>query len=119
MQSKEEITNDKIYHKLTVAIRQYFVGRDIYNMFLHGGCYWFVSALHEYIPNSQIVFNRKIQHCACSFNCGIYDIRGRILNEGFLVATRKDIDYMQKYFIPYFDTKLISNYLSIVMSEQQ
>ena len=110
--------NLKIYKKLIAAIRQYCAGRDVNYMFLHGGCYWLASILHEYIPDSNIVFNRKFQHFACQFNRGIYDIRGRIMSEGFTIATEKDMAYMRKHFIPYFDTEALNGYVYLVMNEQ-
>lgn len=118
MQIREEKENTKIYKKLIAAIHQYCVGRDVNYMFLHGGCYWLASILHEYIPDSNIVFNRKFQHCACQFNRGVYDIRGRIMNEGFEIATAKDTEYMEKRFIPCFDTEALSNHVYLAMNGQ-
>ena len=118
MRNSEKRINTKIFEKVVFTIQQYYLGRDIHYMFLHGGCYWFAATLRKYIPGSDIVFNRKIQHCACLFNHGIYDIRGRIMNEGFCIATAKDIDYMRKHFVPGFDTEAIENHLAIVMNER-
>ena len=87
MQSREEMKNTAIYEKLINAVKQYFAHKDIYSILLHGGCYWLTSALHEYIPDSDIVFHRQMQHCACAFNRGVYDVRGRISARGFRIAT--------------------------------
>lgn len=107
----EEIKNIKIYENLIIAIKHYFMKKDIYYMFLHGGCYWFASTLHEYIPDSDIVFNQKMQHCACAFNRGVYDIRGRISKTGFVIATMKDMEYMSKHFVPCFDIEKLNMFL--------
>lgn len=111
-------TNTEIYERLISAIECYYCGNDVRYLFLHGGCYWLALTLHKYIPDSVIVFNRKMQHCACLFNQGVYDIRGRILSEGFAVASAKDMDYMRKHFVPNFDTKAIGAYLSAVMDRK-
>lgn len=57
-------TEIKIYERMIVAIYSYFRGENIQYMFLHGGCYWLAMTLQQYIPDSVIVFNRKMQHCA-------------------------------------------------------
>ncbi len=63
--------------------------------------------LQQYIPDSVIVFNRKIRHCASLFNDGVYDIRGRIPSGGFWIATAEDMQYMQKHFMPSFDAEVL------------
>lgn len=108
----------KIYERLIEAIRNYFGGKNIRHIFLHGGCYWLAMALQQYIPDSVVVFNRKMQHCACLFDNGIYDIRGRIPSSGFFVATTEDMQYMQKRFVPSFDAEELENYLNVIMSEK-
>lgn len=113
----QEVRADiEIYERLIEAIQSYFCGRNIQYMFLHGGCYWLARVLQKYIPDSVIVFNRKMQHCACLFNNGIYDIRGRISSRGFFIATTKDIKYMQKHFVPSFDAEALENYLNTIMN---
>lgn len=112
-----EIINMKIYKKLISAVSEYFAGKDVQYIFLHGGCFWLASMLHQYIPDSDIVFNRKMQHCACFFNHGVYDIRGRIFSEGFAIASRKDMEYMRKHFVPPFDVEAVSSYLREIMEK--
>lgn len=119
MYSREEMENIKTYEKLIAAIRQYCAGRNIKYMFLHGGCYWLASIIHGYVPGSEIVFNRKMQHCACLFNNGIYDIRGRITKEGFKIAVSEDIKYMKKRFIPCFDADALGRHLHSVMEDDK
>lgn len=67
--------------------------------------------LHKYIPDSVVVYNRKIQHCASLFSNGVYDIRGRIQSKDFLVATTEDMKYMQRHFVPSFDEEASANHL--------
>lgn len=110
--------NIEIYEKLILAIKDYFAGKDVLYMFLHGGCYWMAMTIHKYIPDSDIVFNQKMQHCAWLINQKVYDIRGRISSEGFSIATEKDMKYMEKHFVPCFDTDAISHYLNMVMEKK-
>lgn len=110
--------NMEIYNKLILTIKKYFDGKDVQYTFLHGGCYWLAITLCQYIPDSVIVFNRKIQHCACLFNDGVYDIRGRIQSRGFFVATTEDMKYMQKHFVPTFDAEILGNHLNVVMNKK-
>lgn len=88
-------------------------------MFLHGGCYWLAMTLHKYIQNSEIVINYTLQHCACRFDKGVYDITGRISGKGFLTAGKKDFLYMEKHFIPCFDTGAVSEYLEKTLLQYQ
>lgn len=81
MQSREEMKNTAIYEKLINAVKQYFAHKDIYSVLLHGGCYWLTSALHEYIPDSDIVFHRKCSIVPVPLTRGVYDVRGRISPE--------------------------------------
>lgn len=110
-------TEIKIYERMIVAIYSYFRGENIQYMFLHGGCYWLAMTLQQYIPDSVIVFNRKMQHCASLFNNGVYDIRGRISGSGFFVATTEDMKYMQKHFVPSFDEEALENHLNMIMDK--
>lgn len=112
-------TNIEMCEKLISGIKEYFAGKDVSNLFLHGGCYWLALTLNKYIPDSDIVINRKGQHCACLINQKVYDIRGRISSEGFSVATEKDMKYMQKHFVPCFDTDAISRHLCMVMEKER
>ena len=97
------------------SIQDYFGGMDIQYMFLHEGCYFLAMILHQYIPDSAIVFNRKIPHCACLLSNGIYDIRGKIPSGGFFIATSEDMRYMQKHFIPSFDVGALAElYIGIM-----
>ena len=107
--------NKIIYEKLINGIKYYYKGKDIFQMFLHGGCYWLALTLHKYIPDSAIVFNQKMQHCACLFNQGVYDIRGRIHSGGFVIAGKEDMEYMKKHLVLYFDTKGLGCYLNELM----
>lgn len=119
VETNKREANIKTYKKLILEIQRYFEGRDIQYIFLHGGCYWFAITLHQYIPDSVIVFNREMQHCACLFNDGVYDIRGRIQSRGFLVATTDDMKYMKKHFVPTFDTKALGNHLNTIMNKNK
>lgn len=111
--------NMEIYNELILTIKKYFDAKDVQHIFLHGGCYWLAITLCRYIPDSVIVFNRKMQHCACLFNDGVYDIRGRIQSKGFFVATTKDMKYMQKHFVPIFDVEMLESYLNVMMSKKE
>ncbi len=106
---------EKIHEKLVLTLKMIFKGRDVNLIFMHGGCYWFAEMLKKYIPCSEIVFNRKLQHCASYFNNGVYDIRGRIMSDGFFVASAKDIAYMKKHFIPCFDTETVKRNVEKLM----
>lgn len=106
----------EIYERVILSIRDYYSGKDIRYMFLHEGCYFLAMTLYQYIPDSMIVFNRKIQHCANLFTDGVYDIRGRIPSRGFFVATSEDMEYMQKHFVPSFDSEVLTNYIKTIMN---
>lgn len=69
----------------------------------HGGCFWFAKKVHEYIPSSDIVFNRCMQHCAVMIDNSVYDATGCISKQYFKSASAKDIEYMQKHFKPNID----------------
>lgn len=111
--------NERIYEKIIDAIKDYFFNKDVDYLFLHGGCYWLALTLHQYIGDSEIVFNRKMQHCACLFDRKVYDIRGRISGKGFMIATAKDREYMKKHFIPRFHVEEINCHLSIFMENEK
>ena len=106
-----------IYNHIIQAIFHYYHGRDVRYMFTHGGCFWLASTLNQYIQDSIIVLNRSLQHCACSFNHGVYDISGRISAKDFYPASKKDICYMQKHFIPDFDTSRLDFHISKILGE--
>lgn len=104
------IGNLEIYQMVIDSITQYYKGRNFRYMFLHGGCYWLAATLHKYIRDSEVVINYRLQHCACRFDKGVYDITGRISGRGFFAAEKKDFSYMEKHFKPYFDTEPINNH---------
>ena len=60
-----------------------------------------------------------MQHCACLFNDGVYDIRGRIQSRGFVVAATEDIKYMQRHFVPAFDAEALKEHVNIIMNKNQ
>lgn len=118
MSASEENPQEKnlmIYHQIIQAIFHYYQGRDVRYMFTHGGCFWLASVLNHHIEDSIIVLNRTLQHCACNFNHGVYDISGRISARDFYPATPKDIFYMKKHFIPDFDTAKAELYISEIL----
>ena len=69
----------------------------------HGGCFWFANKIHEHIPSSYIVLNRGMQHCAVMIDNSVYDATGSICKQNFVLASAKDIEYMQKNFKPNID----------------
>lgn len=115
MEADKRNSNMESFEKVILTIQSYFSGRDILQLFLHGGCYWLAMTLHQYIPDSVIVFNRKMQHCASFFDNGVYDIRGRIPSGGFCIATMEDLKYMEKHFIPDFDADALQTHLDAIM----
>lgn len=117
METDKRKTNMATYNKLILTIKRYFDGKDVQYMFLHGGCYWLARTLYQYIPDSVIVFNRKMQHCASLFNDGVYDIRGRIPSGGFFVPTTEEMKYMQKHFVPSFDAEVLEKHLNMIMNK--
>lgn len=119
LEANKRVADIEIYERMIVAIQGYFGGKNIQYMFLHGGCHWLATTLQRYIPDSVIVFNRKMQHCASLLNNGVYDIQGRIPSSGFFVATTADIKYMQKHFVPTFDVKALENHLNIMMNKNR
>lgn len=40
------------------------------------------------------------------------------MSEGFEIATAKDMEYMEKRFVPCFDTGALSSYIYLVMNRQ-
>lgn len=58
-----------------------------------------------------MMINRVEEHCALFFESGLYDVRGKISTKNFWVAKEKDIQYMEKHYIPRFDIISVEKYL--------
>ena len=57
------------------------------------------------------MISRRLQHCAVRIDGKVYDITGRLDTKWFKPADTVDIQYMQKHFIPCFDTQVIERRL--------
>ena len=51
------------------------------------------------------------EHCALAFGDGLYDVTGRISADGFHAADEQEIRFMEKNYIPGFDTGKLEKYL--------
>lgn len=101
----------EFYKRIIEALAAYFNFGNWQRLFLEGGCYWLASVLHQGIPDSYFMINRMEEHCALHFEEGLYDIRGRIPEKNFRIATERDISFMKKNYIPHFDTSDLESYL--------
>ena len=99
------------YKRVIDAIYKFYNGRDVVDLFCHGGCFYLARRLTSLIDDSLIMWNRKKMHCAAYFDKGLFDITGRISKKGFYIADSKAIQYMKKHFIPDFNTKELDKYL--------
>ena len=67
--------------------------------FTHGGCYELFKVVNHYIPETVCMINKELDHCAIGYKDNIYDALGIIKNRGeFSIATKEDIEYMERSF---------------------
>lgn len=99
------------YQHIITNIKKYFplTWKD---KFLHGGCFWLAKYIHQQVPDSVIMINRQTMHAAIKIQNQILDITGSIPKENFHPATKKELKYMQKHFIPQFNTEQLANFLN-------
>lgn len=77
------------------------------------------NALQQYISDSVIVLNKKMQHSASLLSNVVYDIQGRIPGSGFFVVTEDNMKYMYKHVILFFDAETLGNHLNIMMNKRK
>lgn len=99
------------YYKVIIAIRQFYKGKDVNDLFLYGGCYWLANYLCSNIPGTYIMINRVQEHCATTIEHGLYDITGKIGKKDYTHATNRQIQFMKKNYIPKFNVKELEQYL--------
>lgn len=100
------------YSELLKQLEGYFARKGWKRLFLSGGCYWLARTLKQGINDSVIMVNWTEEHCAFAFGNGLYDITGRIPAEGFHAAGEREICFMEKNYIPGFDTEKLEKYLA-------
>ena len=105
------------YRKIIDALREYFSQAAWERLFLSGGCYWLANLLHQGIQDSVLMINRLEEHCALYFEHGLYDVRGRISAQNFHPASQREIRFMQKNYVPRFETKGLEQYLAARMQQ--
>lgn len=104
------------YIKVLRTLEDYFACSNWKRLFLSGGCYWLAAFLHRGINDSAIMINRVEEHCALAFADGVYDVTGRISKKDFHIADSREIRFMEKNYIPGFDTKKLEEYLAGIMA---
>lgn len=104
------------YLKVLKALEEYFACQGWKRLFLSGGCYWLASFLHRGINDSAIMINRVEEHCGLAFAGGVYDVTGRISKKNFHIADRREICFMEKNYIPGFDTEKLEEYLAEIIA---
>lgn len=102
----------KYYEMLKKLLQLYFPDNAWMKIFTEGGCYWFASTLKKVIPESCLYINRSIEHCGIYLNQGLYDISGKISTYGYHYAEKREISFMEKNYIPQFDTKSLELFLA-------
>ena len=90
------------YRKIIDALREYFPQAGWERLFLSGGCYWLANLLHQGIQDSVLMINRLEEHCAL---------------QNFHPASQREIRFMQKNYVPRFETKGLEQYLAARMQQ--
>lgn len=116
MSESENIrVNGEILHKEVIRLlASYFTDPGWEKLFLNGGCYWLADFLHQRINGSKLMINRVQEHCAVAFGIGLYDVTGRISHNGFHEASRREISFMKKNYIPRFRAEKLEIYLNVM-----
>lgn len=100
------------YYQTVIGILEaYFHAPGWEKQFLNGGCYWLAKTLKRGIQDSVIMINRVQEHCALFFEGGLYDIRGKISLRNFRFASERDLQFMEKNYVPKFDAEKLDQYL--------
>lgn len=100
------------YLQIIQLLNEYFK-EDTRKMFLSGGCFFLAELLHRYIHHTKIMINREKEHCATEIGChGVYDITGKIKGTDYRYATKRDIAFMKKNYIPKFNEEQVLHYVS-------
>jgi len=112
-----EIMRDlDLYDYIVDCIYEYFEDRNVEDLFLHGGCYWFASYLHERLKHSFLMFNKEKEHCAIEIQNKLYDITGCIKSTNYVLASNRQLKYMAKNYTPNFDQYKLEKYLDHMLS---
>ena len=109
---KQKIWRREEYYRRTLELLEAYFAVDSWKkLFLNGGCYWLAKFLHRGIRGSVIMINRVEEHCALAFQQGLYDVTGKIPAGNFHAASQQEICFMEKNYIPRFDTQKTEQYL--------
>ena len=101
-----------VYQDYVNKLKVYFKGKNVKNLFLHGGCYFFAKNLVKKLKGGRIYWNRKLMHCAVLYDKQLYDFTGKISKKDFIPADESAIKYMEKHFVPDFDVQRLQSYLN-------
>lgn len=104
------------YYQTVIGILEaYFQDAGWEKQFLNGGCYWLAKTLKRGIRDSSIMINRVQEHCALFFEGGLYDICGRISLRNFRIASERDLQFMEKNYVPKFDAEKLDQHLRLAL----
>lgn len=109
----------ELYNYTIANIYHYFKEDDVEELFLHGGCYWLASYLHARLKQSFIMFSKEKEHCAIEIQNKLYDITGHINSKTYTWASNRHIKYMEKNYIPNFDTDDLESYLDHMLERKE
>lgn len=84
------VVNDEFDYKLDFIDSRYY--------FINGGCLMFARVLKHYLPEAQIVMNRKLDHIAILYYNEFYDATGKVENDSFQEVTLEYLECYQKYY---------------------
>lgn len=87
-----------IYETIVKAIRDYMKEEDYKTLFLNGGCYWFATVVASWVPNSYLMINWNLEHCAVMVEQKLCDITGPISSIGYTYASERELKYMKKHY---------------------
>ena len=109
----------ELYKTIVRAIRDYMKTDDYMALFLTGGCYWFASLVAANVPNSYLMINYRLEHCAVMVEQKLYDITGPISKEGYTYADERQIKYMKKNYRIDIDLTALEQYIRNRVKEYQ
>ena len=100
-----------IYELIIKAIRDFMKEEDYKTLFLTGGCYWFATLVASWVPNSYLMMNWRLEHCAVMVDQKLCDITGQISKVGYTYVSERELKYMKKHYKPDQNLKALDHYI--------
>ena len=106
-----------IYETIVKAIHDYMKEEDYKTLFLNGGCYWFAKVVASWVPNSYLMINLNLEHCAVMVEQKLCDITGPISQKGYTYAGDRELKYMKKHYKLDRNLKALEQYIRTQVEE--